>query len=162
MHSTWSSSGWVGVFDNFFSEIRQATSSLHVWHWVLRIKCQILSFKPWGLKLEWLSMCSISCYIDSISRSTIHWLKTKSKICFLNSLLYWHLWKSQKWFIFQRRWSSSARLHWSFRRRLFLAAYPQGFSVGTFKLQHCLQWWSGNRNMTGLEKTKLNFSLFFG
>ena len=134
------------------------TLSVENWGW--NLKFQTLRIETWVTVNVLLS--SILCYVDSINRSTIHWLKTKSKMSFLNSFLYWCLWKSQKWFIFQHRWSSSARLHWSFRRRFFLATYPQGFSVGTFKLQHCLQWWSGNKNMTGLEKTKLTSSLSFG
>ena len=143
---------------HFFNSAVTANSKMD--YWVSNLKFQTLRIETWVTVNVLLS--SILCYIDSIIRSTTHWLKTKSKISFLNSLLYWYLWKSQKWYIFQYRWSSSARLHWSFRRRFFLAAYPQGFFVGTFELQHCLQWWSGNENMTGLEKTKLNSTMSFG
>ena len=89
-----------GVFDELFWEIRQVTSSLLLYltlsveNWVSNLKFQTLRIETWVTVNVLLS--SILCYIDSISRSTIHWLRTKSKISFLNSLLYWYLWKSQK------------------------------------------------------------------
>ena len=41
------------------------------------------------------------------------------------------------------RWPSYARLHWAFRGKWLFATYSQGFSVGSFKLQHWIQWRSG-------------------
>ena len=41
------------------------------------------------------------------------------------------------------RWPSYARLHWTFRGKWLFTTYSQGFSVGSFTLQHWIQWRPG-------------------
>ena len=151
---------WIILRDQTSNQLIMSLT-LSVENWVSNLKFQTLRIETWVTVNVLLS--SILCYIDSINRSTIHWLKTKSKISFLNSFLYWCLWNHKNDLFFNTD---------DLPLRGFIGHLEEGsFLPHTHKV---FLWAHLNFNiayngdqvmkiiMTGLEKTKSNSSLSCG